>query len=123
MSRYLPAAAAVVAMMAASGSAAVGAPETVCQHKRSAECRAFTADNAFRGYAESRWVVSDPGGGGLGCLGESPRWKCTLSAEGPGGMLGSCRVTGTVVEVKPGADEVRHARATQVCAKRKGPRR
>jgi hypothetical protein len=48
MSRYLPVAAAVVATMAPSGSAAVGTPETVCQHKRSAECRAFMADNAFR---------------------------------------------------------------------------
>lgn len=77
MSRYLPVAAVVVAMMAPSGSAAVGAPETVCQHKRSAECRAFRADNAFRRYAERRWVVRDPGGGGLGCLGEPPRWQCT----------------------------------------------
>jgi hypothetical protein len=75
--------------------------------------------NAFGRYAERRWVVRDPGGGGLSCRGESPRWHCAASAERPDGTLGGCEVTGTVVEAKPGVYDVRHVRASRSCPKRR----
>lgn len=119
MSRIATVVALLMGMIAMSASAAAGHRVSVCHNRHSAECRSFRAMNAFGRYAERRWVVSDPGGGGLSCGGEAPRWRCTLSAEGPGGKLEGCSVTGTVVEVRPGNDAVRHVNASPICTKRK----
>jgi hypothetical protein len=95
-------------------------PERVlCEHPRSDMCRSLRAGNAFIRYVEHRWVVRDPGGGGLGCRGEHPRWNCTLSEERPDGTFTNCKVAGIVLEKKLGVYEVRHARATRTCAKRR----
>jgi hypothetical protein len=94
-------------------------PVSVCHNPRTAQCRALRAMNAFIRYTEHRWVVRDPGGGGASCRGENPRWRCTLSAEGPNGMFTSCEVTGTVLEAKLGAYEVRDLKAARSCPKRK----
>ena len=93
-------------------------PESVCHNPHTAECRAFRAMNAFERYAERRWIVRDPGGGGLSCRGGVRREHCTLSAEGPEGKLEGCKVTGTVVEVKPGTYDFKHVHALSSCAKR-----
>jgi hypothetical protein len=94
-------------------------PESVCQHPRTSQCRALRAMNAFIRYAERRWVVRDPGGGGASCQGEHPRWRCTLSAERPNGTFTSCEVTGTIVERKLDIYEVRGVKATRSCSKRR----
>jgi hypothetical protein len=99
--------------------ALAGQPESVCQHPRTDQCRALRAMNAFIRYAEHRWVVRYPGGVSAGCQGEHPRWHCTLSDERPNGTFTSCKVVGTVVETKLGVYEVRHAKATQSCPKRR----
>ena len=119
MRRHLLIVAVLAYMLASCATALAGEPESVCHHPRTAQCRAFRAMNAFIRYAERRWVVRDPGGGGAGCLGEHPRWRCTLSAERPDGTFTSCEVTGNVVETKLGVYEVRRANATRSCPKRR----
>jgi hypothetical protein len=90
--------------------------ESVCQHPRTDQCRALRAMNAFIRYAEHRWVVH---GESVGCHGEHPRWHCTMSDERPNGTFTSCKVAGTVVETNLGVYEVRHAKATRSCSKRR----
>jgi hypothetical protein len=106
-------------IVAPCATALASQPESVCQHPRTVQCRAFRAMNAFIRYAEHRWVVRDPGGGGASCQGEHPRWRCTLRAERPNGTFTSCEVTGTVVEMKLGVYEVHHVKATRSCPKRR----
>jgi hypothetical protein len=109
----------VLGFVALCPAALAEQPKSVCQHPRTAQCRALRAMNAFIRYAERRWVVRDPEGGGASCLGEHPRWRCTLSAERPNGTFTSCEVTGTVVERKLGSYELRGVKATRSCSKRK----
>jgi hypothetical protein len=117
MSRHLPVVSVLLAAVALTAPAAAAQPRGVCP--RHLACGAIRADEAFGSYVYAHFAVPNPGAF-IACQPVRHRrrhYHC-MDRAARKGRLSTCVVRGTVVEVKPGTDDVRHAKATSSCPKR-----